>query len=68
MQPAGAYLRWSNASGSNYEIIIVRHSSRSFHNLPFIIANHFYTFQIDAEGEAEFGKICRVCVDGLNDD
>lgn len=58
--------RWANASGGDDKVIFTRHSSSSLYYVGFIIWDHLYSLQIDAERETELRKVGRVGINGLS--
>lgn len=51
-------IRRSNATRSDYHVIILRHAPDSLNDFSLIVCDDLNPPQIDTKGEAELGKIC----------
>ena len=58
-------IRRADAATCYHEIIIFGHAPGRLYYLIFVVGDHFYSLQLHAQGEAEFGEIGRVCINRL---
>lgn len=54
---SGRNSRWSNTTTCDDKVILLAHSPRGLNNLAFFVSDYLDSFKVDAEGEAEFGKV-----------
>lgn len=54
----GDGLRRTNAPRRDDKIVVGRHAAHGFGNLTLIVGDYLDAFQVDAEREAEFSKVC----------
>lgn len=57
---------WAYTAAGDDEVVILRHAPSSFDDVSFIVGNHFYALEVDAEIEAEFREPVGVGVLGLH--
>ena len=53
---------WADAARRDDKVVRRRHARACFDDLIFVVGNDFDALEVDAEGEAEFGKIGRIGV------
>lgn len=60
-----ACVRWTNPTACHHKVITAGHALRRFNNFILVVGDDFDSFQVEAEREAELGKVRGVCVDSL---
>lgn len=61
------YGRRADASAGNDEVVAITHAAHRLHDVLLIVGNDLDPLQLDAQREAELGKVGRIGVDSLDE-